>query len=615
MKKIAITGIANCGKTTLFNGLTGKNERVGNWFGVTTEEVFAKVIGLDIVVYDLPGSYFDGDFTLEQKKAKQSVKDKDCIILVAEAANLKKGLDLLKKISVYNSRILLVINMYAELKRGGGHIDFENLQRLTGVNVVLAEVNTKAGINAVKRAISGLIENADTQNLQKIDIKKINTEEILNSCFVAANNGGNTAADKIFLNGFISCPLFLIIFFTVLYLAFGKYGVGNILSYFIEFLYEYAVNRPIALLLMAINVNDFIFEFIISGISGGILSVIVFLPKLAVINLFLTFIEESGILARIAYMFDFVFSWAGLTGRAVFMLLTGYGCTAAGVLCSGGLENECIKKRAICGIPFIPCSAKIPVFLYIISIIGMGYGFLAVAFVFILGFLLSLFACFVQEKFSKIKTRQYLIIEFPPYRFPKIKTLLKSLQKFVKGFIIRIGTIVALTTAFLWLLSSVACDFLFVKVGDERSILAVLAKKTAFLFAPAGIGDWRLIVSLICGLFAKESVISSLSIFGLSDINIAKWLCFIAFFALYPPCVTAMATIGKELGKKCAAMLFITYFLLAYLVAALINLWCISWLSAILACATIGICVIIYYLIIKHIFSQKIIHKSKKMGL
>lgn len=541
---VLISGVANSGKTTLFNGLTGKYERVGNWYGVTTECVTAetKIGGKKVKITDLPGAYFEGNYTLESKTAIDALKHGNVIIVVCEAANLKGGLEFLKNAAKYGKNIALVINMYEELKKRGGAIDVGVLQTALGIPVLIAECNTKEGVKVVKKLIEKMLL------YKQSDLNNFEIYRLFDVVFKKPERTSLNKLDYILLKPAFSLPLFFLSVVVVMYLAFGKFSVGSLFSLIFEKITECAVNRPIAWFLRIINASEFIKGFVLEAVIGGFSSVVTFLPRLAILSLYTYYLEQSGVLARLAFSLNFILSKFGLSGRAIFTLLTGYGCTAVAVVSSGGLENESIKKRTVLALPFLSCSAKVPVYLYILGLISLKFGFLVLVLIYAGGLIAAFLFLLVFSAVSGGK-KQGLIIELPPYRRGQIKSVLKALHNFCKNFIIRIGTIIITVTAFLWILKSVSVSFEYLPDGfEQESILVFLAKKIAFLFYPSRLDDWKLVSALIAGLFAKESIISVLGVFGFYGIELKQAISFLIFCALYPPCLTTLASVLKREG-------------------------------------------------------------------
>lgn len=550
--EIFLVGASNCGKTTLFNGLTGKDEQVGNWHGVTTKAQYGtcRINGESITVVDLPGGYLDCDFTLENERQKNALKKDAFVLFLIQAQNISASLTLLKKISSLTQNVIVVINMYSELKRSGGAIDINALSRELNCECIFAECDQKQGVNAVNRLIARFLMSKSKFN------SNFDCEKTLKKCFKAPYKNYYGAIDDFLLNGINFFISFAFAFLVIFYLAFGKYGIASVLCNILEKVYQYAVYQPIATLFNSFA-SPFIVGFILEGILGGIFAVISFLPRLCVISLFNSFLEQSGLLARIAFMLDPLLCKIGLSGRAVLTLFCGYGCTTVAVKVSDGLENQTVRRRAIKCLPYLSCTAKTPVYLYLLYSFGAQISFAFTCLVYVVGFVLGMLICFIDFKLSKSQT-QRLIIEFTPLRMPKLKTLFKALQKFVKGFIIKVGLIVTLVTALLYVLRSVSPSFTYLsKEQANLSVLYAFAQKIGFIFAPLNLTDSCFSLCAVCGLFAKESIVSVLTLFKYQPLTLKQTLAYLTFCYLYPPCFSATFYISCEVGKRFAFISFV----------------------------------------------------------
>ncbi len=553
LEEVIITGIANSGKTTLFNGLTGDSQRVGNWHGVTTcvASGYCKIEGVGkIKISDLPGSYFSDKYTLESSFIKNVITKDKKVIIVCEGINIKKGIDLYNKISPLCKVLCLIINMNKELEKKGGYIDEKVLQRRLRVRVVKAECNDKKDVNKIKLLIGKLVKD---RTRTQVFYANIEESEYFRS---PIKKNKPTKLDYLLFSKFFCALSCLLVFVAVLYLAFGSYGLGSMLERIVEKLFIYAVNQPIERLLSFIKASDFLFRFVTEGVLETIFSLIVFLPRLAIIRMFTFFLEESGFLARIAFTFDPLLKKVGISGRALFALLSGYACTVSGVLCCNGLENKTLKNRVIGALPYLTCSAKAPVYLYVINLASLSFGFYVLPLIYFLGLCLCLIVCMIDKRISGDKEGDF-IIEFPPYRLPTAKSALKALQKFTKEFIIKVGLIISAVSLAVWLLNNLTVDFNLVTSYLQSSILQVIATTLAGLFKPIGLNDTSLISALLCGLVAKESVISTMHLLGAKFSSLRQGIAFLWFIFAYPPCVSALITIGKECGIK---GLFKTFF-------------------------------------------------------
>lgn len=564
MLKVAICGVANSGKTTLFNLLTASNERVGNWHGVTTTAVSAKANiskFLKAQFIDLPGSYFSDGYTLESKIGLNVISQCDVVLIVCEGAKLQKGLELLNVVRSLKIKHALIINFYGELKKLGGKIDVKRLEKMTNVPIFLGECNKKSSLSEIKEVIL-------RANMQNCSFNHFEVNNLLKNCFKKPNEQEKlTFFEKIFFNPYFSVLFLFLSFCAFLFIAFSKNGLGSMLESAIEKVFICAVYQPIQRLLIFFSVKVFIKRLILEGILMAILAVIVFLPRLLIVQIYYTFLEESGLLSKIAFSLNFLLQKCGLSGRAIFALLSCYGCTVSGALCTNGLESKSVKNRLIGAFSFIPCSAKAPVFLFLLSFAFKDLGIYFILLFYILGLGLTLFFCFINFKKSKQKLMP-LIIEIPPFRIPSVKCVLKALQNFAKGFIIKVGLIISVSSAFLWILKSVSINFTLLSLGSEEdSILYFFAKKLCFLFKPILLDDYKIVCALICGLFAKEGVISCLTLLNFSVVSPNQALSLLIFFALYPPCVSALTAIKEQSGIVMAIKVFLKHIFLAYFCA------------------------------------------------
>ncbi len=589
MTNVYICGVANSGKTTLFNGLARRNERVGNWCGVTTRAVsghFSVQKGgkrLKFTLTDLPGSYLD-DYTLDQDVTLKNIADGGVVLVVCRAKNLVRGLSFLKKLtqSLSRSSVVLVVNAYEELRKAGGKIDFGRLQAALGITVIQAECNTHSGIKIVKNAILTAAVKTEPSVNSSANSSSNSSEEpsakstaqpsvlrdfeplnVAKAALTFCRAKSLSRLDDFFLRpAFCFCTFFGAVI-VVLYLAFGKYGIGEVLSVALEDLLARFFVLPLANLVAACKFSRFLSGFIIEGVVGGAVSVLSFLPRLAVIGVFNYYVEESGILARLAFTSDAFLSRFGLTGRAVFALLTGFGCTALAVDAAGGLENEGIKRRTVAALPFVCCSAKVPVFAWLFTEISHRNGFIAVFAVWALGLALALVFSFLHKRQGAVSYNG-IIVEFTEYRRPSLKEGAKALLNFTKSFIIRVGTVITLVTAFLWLLRSISPDLRFLPPENaEESLLVFFAEKLQVIFYPAGVKNWRFAVAALAGLFAKENVLSVLMLLGVGEATAAELFAFMLFYAFYPPCISALIAVLKQAGVRCFLHVFCFHAFLA----------------------------------------------------
>lgn len=564
--KVALAGNPNAGKSVLFNLLTGGNARVGNWHGVTVVPSMGRAKWeKEVEIYDLPGIYSFNPLSGEEECAIDFLQKEDCFVLfVAECRLLPRNLSLIR--SIFRGRKGgIVLTKYREFSRLGGRVDERELSSSLGLPVLvlksLSSREEKRFSDEVKKLLSRLSDD---------HVSRLSSRARKEEYHVSGDDGyiqkeGDHASDadfpseklygylpprersgkgeKLFYSPILSFLFFACFFLFAFWMTFGKWGAGDWAKKWIEggisILSERSEGIPYPVLK----------SFIQTGVLSGLCAVLSFLPQIALLFFFSLLLEESGLLARLAFLSDGFLSKFGLSGRAVFSLLMGFGCTAVAIVTTRGLEERKMQKRAIFALPYLSCSAKLPVFLTI------GSSFFADPFPFVLllylvGLLLSLLALRCTGE-----NPPDFIMEYPPLTLPNGKLLLKSLLFQIKGFIIKTATVVFVFFLASWLLSSF--DFRFQLCGVEESMLACLCKPFGFLFAPIGCGDWRMTYTALSGLVAKENVAGLLSVFyGGFPFSVETGLAFSAFLLTCSPCVSAISATAAQLGRRRAAEYF-----------------------------------------------------------
>lgn len=554
--KIILVGNPNAGKTTLFNSLTGKNEKVGNWHGVTVEEKTATYIfnGEKYYVSDVPGLYSLKNCDAEETETVKSLSknDYDVIVAVVEADKLKRGLKLVSELRRFNKPIILFINLYADFIKRNGNLNAVKLGEATGTKVICGETCSLADAQKIKEYLS--------EKPLVLPVIRSNYD------YTQPQSRGYTL-DKIITGKLTALPIFVATMLVVFYLAFGNYSPITALSEAISRLLTDFLGKRIRDLFY--ESNPFIARLLSEGILGGLAAVFSFIPQIAVMSLCLEFLDQSGYLSRLSASTDGFLKKFGLSGKSVYCLSCGFGCTAMSAACSKGIDDPPVKKRAILSLPFISCSARTPVYFYIAKFAFKKYAFAAVAVVYFLSLILPTVHSAILRKFFVRGEPQSLITELADLKIPKFSTLLKSLLKTLKEFIIKLSTVVFSVTLAAWLALSVSPNLRLLEVSEcENSILAYLGKTTAFLFQPMGF-DWKYSVSLISGLFAKESVVSVLSLLfpdGLI-LSVPQGISLTAFCYLCPPCITAFFAVAKETNAKTAIISWAWQLVLALLVS------------------------------------------------
>ncbi len=545
--KIILVGNANCGKTTIFNALTGANEKTGNWHGVTVgmkckqTKIFDKTVN----VCDLPGIYSLNTHSLEEKITKTEIEkgEYDIVVAVADAVTLKRSLQLPLEIAKSGKKIVLIVTMADVLKKQGGFIDGDILSEKLGFPVVIADPRARRDILKIKNAI---FEAESCKNNTFERSNDIN--DISDAYFEGTHISGKS--DFILYNPITAYTLFVLIMLATFFLAFANGMPGVFLTEKIEFLINDLLGGIAVSVLNKVGAHPAIVSLVKDALFNGSAMLLSFIPQIAILQAVLLILEESGYMASLAFMTDGIFSKVGLSGRAVFSVLMGFGCSAAAILSTRGLENKDIQKRTVLILSYVSCSAKMPVYLAVISAFFYNK-FAVLCAVYLAGVLISFFVAFLLKKFSK---ETEFILEIPHLQFPKISLLFKSLLFYVKQFIIKIATVVTAFLIVMWFLLSFDFTLKFVGQGNERCIMRYFCEGLKYLFYPMGIKDWRIALSAVSGLIAKESVAGMLSMFYGSNLSSAfspeAALSFIAFVLTATPCVSAIAATAKEFGKR-----------------------------------------------------------------
>ncbi|MDF2879739.1 MAG: feoB-3 [Clostridiaceae bacterium] len=575
----ALLGNPNVGKTSLFNLLTGSNQYVGNWAGVTVEKKEG-FVNSKIKIVDLPGIYAMDTYSNEEKVSKEFlINDKaDVIINIVDASNLNRNLYLTTQLKQFNLPIILVLNMLDVAENKGMKINYEVLSNELKVSVVPIVASKGKGIEELVELLeSGNFLNYENDNgfqFQTESEAYSFIESTLDKCMtnLPINNYSYTEKiDSIFLNKYFAYPLFFIILFLIFKFTFN--WVGKPLSDFLTFLLNtYFV--PFVENLLSSS-SDWFKSLIINGIIGGVGSIIVFLPIILSLFLGISFLEDSGYMARAAYIMDKVMRKMGLSGKAFIPLIIGFGCSVPAVMSSRTLESEKDRKLTALLVPLMSCNARLPVYALFASVFFRGKETYVVFSLYLLGIVMAFLMGLLFKNSLFKKSEEPFIIELPEYKLPELKNLVMHTWDKGKGFLKKAGTIIFSVSVIVWVLSNFSFDGMST---IDHSFLAAIGNFISPIFKPLGFYNWQTSVSLIAGIMAKEVIVGTMGvIFGsnLSKIlpnyfTTMSSISFLVFVLLYTPCISVIATMKKEYGSRMASFSVIYQLMLAWITSFLV---------------------------------------------
>ena len=540
-RRVVLAGNPNAGKTTLFNSLTGSSLRTGNFHGVTTSAFEKTKNGITYV--DSPGLYAMNAYSMEEISAAEEIKNADLIINVTDALTLESGLNLTKRLIETGKPVILYLTKLNQLKRRGGKVDRDKLSAMLGIPVYTCSPKQ------LKREIEGGVKVKIPR--QNIELSKV----------YSAGREGISCADKLFYNRFFALFFFIAAIALMFFLAFHPLMPGALLKGLTETL----IVEKFGGFLTSRMQNEILISLIGEGILGGAGSVLSFIPQLAVLYLFLTLLDESGITSALAFATDGLFEKVNLSGRAAFSLVSGFGCTAAAIMTTRGYSTENAQKRTIAVLPFIPCGAKLPVFLTFLSPLFKN-PFPVITLFYFAGLFLSLLLSFLLKG-----GKEGMLSEVTPIIFPSMNTVAKKLYFYLKGFIIKVAGIITLFCLVSWLLSHFSFSFEFVEA--DGSMLAHVSRVILPLFYPMGIDDWRLAYSALCGFIAKENVAATVSMLMPDfSLGLGEGIALSTFILLSPACISAFSASCKEAGLKFTLKCFVVQLIISFIGAYAIHL-------------------------------------------
>ncbi len=571
MIKVALLGNPNVGKTTIFNALTGLKQRVGNWPGVTIEKREGQ-LGNNINIVDLPGIYAMDTYSNEEKISKNYLneEDVDVIVNIVDASNLSRNLYLTTQLMKYNKPIVVVLNMLDMAKSKGIDINTEKLEKELGVKVVTMVAKKKVDSKEIEKAI---IDSSNSVVLYKsYPQKETDTykeiEKSLNKCVNLKKENSKILSDKIddiVLNPILAYPIFIGLIYVLFKFTFN--WVGGPLQEYTGGLIETYLQGPASELLA--NSSPWFNSLIVDGIIGGLGGVLPFFPLIFVLFLGITLLEDSGYMARIAFLMDKIMAKVGLSGKTFIPMIMGIGCSSPAIMATRTLDSEQDRKITALIAPFMTCSAKLPIYAMFATIFFPGNETIVTMSLYAIGVVASIIvALFITRSQNSYESAPF-IIELPKYSMPTISQLLKNTWNRSKGFLVKVCTIMFAMSIVIWGLSYFNFKGFTSDIND--SFLASLGGLVSPIFKPLGFGDWRAGVSILTGLSAKEIVVATMEIvYGDLDTVLPTMFTavtaygFLVFCALYTPCIAALATMQKEYGTKMTVISFAYQFFVAW---------------------------------------------------
>ena len=675
--RIALAGNPNCGKTTLFNDITGSKQHVGNWPGVTVEQKTGKYKkNKEIEIVDLPGIYSLSPYSAEEIVARDYIVDEnpDVLIDIVDGTNIERNLYLTLQVLETKIPTVIALNMMDEVEASGTKIDVKKLSKILGVPVIPIVARSGKGINELMEAaqkiasskvednnlevfspqvnnyitqIVGALGDNNNQNQKsnssdmwhaikileedEIVIGKLagNTKSKITSIVDKANNdfNGDTEAeiadqrykfisdvvnktvskplkangqrkettsdkiDKVLTNRIVAIPAFLVIMYALFSITFGEgpLGIGVWLQTIVTDFWDGPFTETIMGAIESMGAADWAVGLVGDGILAGVGGVVSFLPQILVLFLLMSFLEDSGYMARVAFVMDRLFRRFGLSGKSFIPLLMGYGCSVPAVMASRTLESDKDRKLTIMITPFMSCGAKLPIYLMFAATLFAGYNQTLIIYsVYMIGIVVAVIgALILSNTLFKGETSNF-IMELPQYRIPTLKSVLIHAWEKVKGFAIKAGTIILGSTILIWFLS----NFNFGGMCEmEDSILASIGRSIQWIFAPLGFGEWRASVAVVTGWIAKENIVSTFGVlFGAADavaeaaaegsaalpglsavFTQASAFAYMAFNLLCMPCFAAVGAIKKEMGSwKWTGITIAFQMVTAYIVAFIV---------------------------------------------
>ncbi len=656
---LALVGNQNCGKTTLFNQLTGSNQHVGNFPGVTIEHKIGQVIGWKgYELVDLPGIYSIRPYSGEEKVTRNFIIDRkpDAIINIVDATNIERNLYLTLQLIEMGKPMVLALNMMDELLGNHGSVDIQKLSDRLGIPVVPIAAAKNDGVDELMRVVAETAENArkprridfcsagpvhrcihtvshvvedhadkigvpsrfaatrvieeDDEIISALKLSENELELIGHAVLEMETEGGldrnaalaemryrfieavcsecvikaqeskemlrSVRIDKVLTNKYLAIPTFIAIMGFIFWMTFSVLGkwLSDLLALGIAGVTQLTDNA-----LTAYGLNPVVHSLVIDGVFAGVGSMLSFLPIIVVLFFFLAILEDTGYMSRVAFVMDKLLRRIGLSGRSFVPMLIGFGCSVPAIMSTRTLSSERDRKMTMLLIPFMSCSAKIPIYAVFTAAFFPNNGGLVMICLYVFGMLMGIIAAKILSKTAFTGKPVPFVMELPNYRMPSLKTVLLLMWEKAWDFIRRAFTVIFAATIVIWFLQNFDVRLNVVGQGSGDSLLAIIGTWLAPIFAPLGFGDWRVATALVTGLMAKEAVISTLGVLMGVGANLSSAalgslftlpsaVSFLVFCLLYTPCVAALAALRRELGSGVKTVLVMA------------SQCCVAWLAA-----------------------------------
>lgn len=650
---VAFVGNPNCGKTTLFNAITGSKLKVANWPGVTVEKYEGNLQyeGYELKLVDTPGIYSLTSYTIEEKVTRRCVLDDDIevIVNVVDASCLERNLYLTLQLLELGKPVILALNMMDIVKERGMEIDLHRLPEMLGdIPVVPVSAARRTGLDILMHAVVHHYEEGPKKDIldygEEVEEKLSELEERMQSCYpnhssirwhaiklleddeevkkdhplevdalaehryekVIARKkyeyiekimeevlfykdrkaASTDRIDKIMTHPVWGVPVFLCIMALVFFLTFF---VGDFLKGGLE--YALAVfSNFVRTGLEGLHVTGWMISLVVDGVIAGVGGILTFIPNIFILFLALAILEDSGYMARVAYVMDGIMGKVGLSGRAFLPMVLGFGCTVPAIMATRALETEHDRRRTMIVTPFMSCSARLPVYVLFSGMFFPRCAMLVAFSMYVIGMAAGILVAFVQHKLEKGRVNQSLMIELPEYKRPNARTIRTYVWNKLKDYLTKAGTTIFIASIIIWFILNFGVHGMV--TDPSESFGAALGRFLVPVLKPAGLGLWQIAVALISGISAKEVVVSSFSVlFGVSNINSAAGMaavidnirrfdptfgglnafCLMLFCLLYVPCAATLATIKKESGSwKFTSAVMVFQIGLAWLMSVLV---------------------------------------------